>query len=59
MTGVQTCALPICVTSFDILDGQAGKYIGKDKKWHHGSYLFTVDFAHPESNIIEDRKSVV
>ena len=22
------------VTSFDILDGQHGKYIGKDKKWH-------------------------
>ena len=22
------------VTSWDILDGQAGKYIGKDKKWH-------------------------
>ena len=27
------------VHSFDILDGQAGKYIGKDKKWHHGKYL--------------------
>ena len=34
--------------SWDILDGQAGKYIGKDKKWHSGKYLFTVDFAHPE-----------
>ena len=22
------------VTTWDILDGQAGKYIGKDKKWH-------------------------
>ena len=41
------------ITSFDILDGQAGKYIGKDKKWHHGKYLFTVDFAHPESNILD------
>ena len=36
------------VHSWDILDGQAGKYIGKDKKWHPGKYLFTVDFAHPE-----------
>ena len=35
------------VTNWDILDGQSGKYIGKDKKWHHGAYLFTVDFAHP------------
>ena len=24
----------LAVTSFDILDGQSGKYIGKDKKWH-------------------------
>ena len=47
------------VTSFDILDGQAGKYIGKDKKWHHGSYLFTVDFAHPESNIIDTDHSEI
>ena len=38
--------------SWDILEAQAGKYIGKDKKWHHGKYLFTVDFAHPESNIL-------
>ena len=40
------------VTSYDILDGQSGKYIGKDKKWHSGQYLFTVDFAHPETNIL-------
>ena len=39
------------VTNWDILEGQAGKYIGKDKKWHPGKYLFTVDFAHPEANI--------
>ena len=47
------------ITSYDILDGQAGKYIGKDKKWHHGSYLFTVDFAHPESNIIDTDHSEI
>jgi len=35
------------VTTFDLLDGQSGKYIGKDKKWYPGSYLFTVDWAHP------------
>ena len=47
------------VTSWDILDGQAGKYIGKDKKWHPGKYLFTVDFAHPESNIVDTDHSEI
>ena len=41
------------VHCWDILDGQSGKYIGKDKKWHSGKYLFTVDFAHPESVILD------
>ena len=45
--------------SWDILDGQAGKYIGKDKKWHPGKYLFTVDFAHPESNILDTDHSEI
>ena len=31
------------VTSWAILSSTHGKYIGKDKKWHHGSYLFTID----------------
>ena len=42
------------ITSFDVLDGQSGKFIGKDKKWYAGAYLFTVDWAHPESNIVEE-----
>ena len=37
------------VTSYDILDGQSGKYIGKNKKWYHGAYLFTVDFTYVRS----------
>ena len=41
------------------LDGQHGKYIGKDKKWHPGSYLFTVDWAHPESNIVDTDHSEI
>ena len=41
------------VTSWDIIQGTSGKYIGKDKKWHPGKYLFTIDFAHPESNIVD------
>jgi hypothetical protein len=47
------------VHRWDILDGQAGKYIGKDKKWHPGKYLFTVDFAHPESNILDTDHSEI
>ena len=39
------------VTHWNILSAAAGKYIGKDKQWHHGAYLFTVDWAHPDGNI--------
>ena len=28
------------ITTFDLLDGQHGKFIGKDKKWHHGFIIF-------------------
>ena len=47
------------ITTFDILASQTGKYIGKDKKWHAGSYLFTVDWAHPESNIVNTEHSEI
>jgi hypothetical protein len=47
------------VTSWDILESQAGKYIGKDKKWHPGKYLFTIDFAHPEANILDTDHSEI
>ena len=42
-----------------LIQGTSGKYIGKDKKWHHGKYLFTVDFAHPESNILDVEHSEI
>jgi hypothetical protein len=47
------------VTTYDILASQSGKYIGKDKKWYHGRYLFTVDWAHPESNIVDTDHSEI
>jgi len=47
------------ISSFDFLLGQSGKYIGKDKKWHQGHYLFTVDWAHPESNIVDTEHSEI
>ena len=40
-------------------DGQSGKFIGKDKKWYAGAYLFTVDWAHPESNIVDTDHSEI
>ena len=47
------------ITTFDLLAGQSGKYFGKDKKLHKGKYLFTVDFAHPESNILDTEHSEI
>jgi hypothetical protein len=47
------------ITTFDLLAGQSGKYIGKNKKWYHGTYLFTVDWAHPETNIVDTDHSEI
>ena len=47
------------VTSWDILASISGKFIGKDKKWHHGRYLFTVDWGHPDSNILDTEHSEI
>ena len=35
------------------------KYIGKDKKWHYGEYLFTVDWGHPDANILNSDHSEI
>jgi hypothetical protein len=47
------------VHSFDWLAGVDGKYLGKDKKFYHGQYLFTVDWAHPETNILNTEHSEI
>ena len=47
------------ITTYDLLASQSGKYYGKDKKWHRGAYLFTVDWAHPESNIVDTDHSEI
>ena len=47
------------VHTWDFLSSHSGKYIGKDKKWHYGKYLFTIDWAHPESNIVDPDHSEV
>jgi hypothetical protein len=47
------------VHSFDWLAGVDGKYLGKDKKFYHGQYLFTVDWAHPDTNILNVEHSEI
>ena len=47
------------ITTYDLLEGISGKYFGKDKKLHSGAYLFTVDWAHPESNIVDTDHSEI
>ena len=47
------------VTSWNILSAASGKYIGKDKKWHHGAYLFTIDWAHPDGNMLDTDHSEI
>ena len=48
-----------CVNSWNLLSAASGKYIGKDKKWHYGKYLFTVDWAHPDGNILDTDHSEI
>ena len=44
---------------FSYLTSQRGKYFGKDKKNHYGEYLFTIDWGHPESNILDTEHSEI
>jgi hypothetical protein len=41
------------------LDGVKGKYLGLDKKFYHGKYLFTIDWAHPDVNILDVEHSEI
>ena len=47
------------VTCFDWLDGVSGKYLGLDKKFYHGKYLFTIDWGHPDVNILDTEHSEI
>jgi len=47
------------VTNFDFLTGERGKYLGLDKKFYHGEYLFTIDWAHPDPNILDVEHSEI
>ena len=47
------------VHCFDFLAGIHGKFRGKDKKFYPGQYLFTIDWAHPETNILNTEHSEI
>ena len=47
------------VHHFGYLISQRGKFIGKDKKFYAGEYLFTIDWGHPESNILDCEHSEI
>ena len=47
------------VHCFDWLDGINGKFLGKDKKFYKGQYLFTIDWGHPETNILDVEHSEI
>ena len=47
------------VHMFNYLTSQRGKYFGKDKKLYYGEYLFTIDWCHPESNILDCEHSEI
>ena len=47
------------VHCFDWLDGVKGKFLGLNKKFYHGKYLFTIDWAHPDVNILDVEHSEI
>ena len=47
------------VHMFGYLTSQRGKYFGKDKKLYYGEYIFTIDWCHPESNILDTEHSEI
>ena len=47
------------VNHFSFLLGQRAKYFGKDKKLYSGEYLFTVDWCHPDANLLDTDHSEI
>jgi hypothetical protein len=48
------------VITYDFLGGQKCKYLGKNKKFYIGEYLFTIDWGHPDANILDcDHSEIV
>jgi hypothetical protein len=47
------------VHHFDFLSSARGKYKGIDEKFYPGEYLFTLDWASPDSNILDIEHSEI
>ena len=47
------------IITYDFLAGQKCKYLNKDKKFYVGEYLFTIDWGHPDANILDSDHSEV
>ena len=47
------------VHKFNLLSNVNCKYRGKDKNFYKGTYLFTVDWAHPETNVLDVEHSEI
>jgi hypothetical protein len=47
------------IINFNFLNGQRGTFFGKDKKEYPGTYLFTVDWGHPDANILDVEHSEI
>jgi hypothetical protein len=47
------------IINFNFLSGQRGTFFGKDKKEYPGIYLFTVDWGHPDANILDVEHSEI
>ena len=47
------------VTTFDWLLGENAQYFGIDKTLYRGNYLFTIDWAHPDPNILDTEHSEI
>jgi hypothetical protein len=47
------------IINFNFLSGQRGTFFGKDKELYSGTYLFTIDWAHPDSNILDTDHSEI
>lgn len=41
----------ISITQFDMLQHKRMRYLDREKVWHHGTYMFTMDWAHEDKTI--------
>ena len=49
----------MAVQELELWNGLNGKYMGIDKKFYHGKYLFTIDWASPDTNILDTEHSEI